>query len=80
MTKYIGNDRTVILGANIKFDGIQHLCSGISYMNSKEFYLFSGQPDIMLLHESPETTSIINVSDGIAGIASDEVFGKKTFP
>ena len=72
MKKYIGNDWTVMLGTDIEFDGIQYLCSGISYVNSKQFYLFSGQPDITLLRESPETTSIINVSDGIASIASDE--------
>ena len=62
MKKYIRNDWTVMLGTDIEFDGIQYLCSGISYVNSKQFYLFSGQPDITLLRESPETTSIINVS------------------
>ena len=72
MKKYIENDWTVILGSDIEFDGIQNLCSGISYVNSKEIYLFSGQPDITLLRESPETTSIINVSDGIGSITSDE--------
>ena len=63
------------LGSDIEFDGIQNLCSGISYVNSKEIYLFSGQPDITLLRESPEspkTTSIINMSDGIGSITSDE--------
>ena len=84
MKKYIGNNWTVILGADIEFDSIQHLCSGISYVNSKEFYLFSGQPDITLLRESPETTSIINMSDGIASIANDEeeseTEGKENIP
>lgn len=63
LTRYVGSGWNVTLGMDANFEDIQTLCSSLSLVSSKEFYLFHGKPDILLQQMHDEHTAVIGVSE-----------------
>ena len=70
LPRYIGNNWNVTMGVDVNYEDIQMLCSGSSFLDSKQFYLFSGKPDILLCQlsseeGSPQCAAVINVDESV---------------